>query len=325
MSDENDLEALLRFDPFEDKGGSADDGGDGSQQTAGEQTPAPDGGGDAGSQQAGADGAGKSGDEAGASDDSASQQKPDESREPGKDAAGKDTAADAEKEALKEQVRQANTAVARMQQDLDELKKSGKPADDGGSGKPADEAIPSYDFEIPNDIVEGVVAEDTATRQAALRKLVAGMGHSFHTSIRQEVQQKLDAAKNEFQQTAEQTAGRQTQTQQIYTDYFGQYPKHDSEVVRPIVQTKAREVMREWNVQEWSVQVRDEIGRRVEQTLNGAGFVRADAGGGQPPAQPSEGNGNAQQAPHMRRSGASPGGKPGGANSGDDIADTLFG
>lgn len=308
MTDEaKDIEEMLRFDPFE--GQSEDDSGQKADSTDDESVSA-DGGGDAGSQQTEDDQQTQSEDSASADDDTAESGKSDESRE---QASGESE----ELAALKEQNRQLSLAVQGLQ---DQIQNMGKSAEDD-SQSPSDDSVPEYSFTIPNEIVEGIADEDPAKRQAAVAGLVSGIGQTVHKTLREEMKQREDALRKELSQQSQDTSQRTSQVERIQQDYFGTFKEHDKEIVRPIVQTKAQEVMREWGVREWSIAVRDEIGRRVNQTLQASGVTF----GGKQDDPPNPPKPNGGQAPHQRRSGASPAAQPGGANSPDDISQTLFG
>ena len=324
----DEVEELLRFDPFnnpdegEGEGGgnnAAGAGGDNNDEPPannGRQQPSEsDGAGEAGGQHAEGDDGGKPEDSAAADDGSQQPPKHGKSGEPDK--------GNAEVEALKEQIRQQGILIQNMQQ-----QQAASQGQQGQGGQQAgqqeqNDPVPDYTLSIPHEIVEGLADDDSSKRSQALQMLVAGIGKTVHQTVRQEFQQKLDAAKQSISQENQQRQGQQSQTQQITTDYFGKYPTHGSQLLRPIVQQKAQEVMAEWNVQQWSPEVRDEIARRVDRTVQEAGFQTGQQ------QQPSNGGQrqNGQRAPHMRRGGASPAGKQesGGPNSQADIHDTLFG
>lgn len=312
---EKDINEILNYDPFEEDNsddGSDDSSGQHAQDDGGKQ-PQADGGGDAGSQETDEESQGGSEDSAGADDGSDSSQKSSQSHDP----------AEERIKALEEQLRQATAALQNLQQG----KEGGKEQDQGqGSDSDADSQpeIPSYEFQIPQAISDGIMADDPQQRSAALAQLVKGIGVEVHARVRQEFDDKLRKTV-EYQQSQQQTQTqeqqRQQQQEEIRRDYFNTYKNHDSDIIRPVVQRKASEVFQEWNVQTWTPTVRDEIARRVENELRNAGF------GGQPaPAQQSNGQ-DQSPPPHQRKGGSRPR-APAGApepNSMQDIESTLFG
>lgn len=315
-----DLETLFRYDPFEESGDEQQDGNEANN----EQEAQADGGGDAGSEQADQGKEDKSGDEASASEDASASEKPDESRGPAEE--------DDEKTALKEQIRQQQAAVREMQEELKKLRgdDSQQQGDQNQSewraaNQPEDDPVPDYLFDIPSNIVEGLAAEEPQQRKQALQQLVRGLGMEVHARVREDMNKRIQNVRSEAQQTQQETQ-QQSQVENIRKDYFGQYPKHDSDLIRPVVNRKAQEVFNEWGVREWTQNVRDEIGKRVDRELRTAGFQgeqAQDQGQDQQGADKPNGQGG---QPHMRRSGARPSGTAhGGPNSSDDIESTLFG
>jgi hypothetical protein len=311
-----DIEELFRFDPFTDDG-SDDSGYDAAAPSSGKELDDEyaDGAGDAGSQQADTDDSGKSEDAAAAAEGAEDQQKPDESGEP---AAGKGKdEKDEELENLKEQLRQQSAQMQELQKQLSS-KDEGQQEEAGKQ----DDTVPSYQFQIPDQIVNGLASEDENERRNAVSALVSGIGQSVHAQMQQQFREEMEKRIQRFQQESSQTSEQTTQAERIKQDYFGQYPRHDNDLIRPLVRTKSQEVLKEWGVREWTPRVRDEIAKRVDADLRKAGFSGEPADSGKETQQ--RGNG-AAAPPHMRRSGARPAGSAGGPNSSHDIENTLFG
>lgn len=322
---EKDINEILAYDPFaeqepappatDDK--SVDDSGKQvSPEDDGGSKPPADSGGDAGSKGAEGESQKPPEDSAGADDGTGSPQKPAESHDP----------AEERIKALEEQLRQTSVALQNLQQG----KEGQEPEKDAGK-KPESEAdsqpeIPSYEFQIPPQISEGIQSDDPQQRATALAQLVRGIGVEVHARVRQEFDDKLRKTV-EYQQTQQQQVQTQeqqkSQQEEIRKDYFSAYKNHDSDIIRPVVQRKAGEVFKEWNVQTWTPNVRDEIARRVETELRQSGFTAA--GGNDNGPKPNGHDPN--PPPHQRKSGARPGGSGGPAepNSVQDIESTLFG
>lgn len=315
----DDIDELLRFDPFSKGEDDSDDGPTGDQPEAqaaegkasdeGGESPAADGG-DAGSEPADAGDAGKPKDSATADDGTAQPAKPDESRDP---ASGESEAVTA----LQEQLRQSQVQIANLTTQLQTMQQQQPTAKPDDSDKGGDD-IPQYSFEIPTHIAEGIADEDPSNRAKAIQQLVMGLGQTIHKTVREEFDGKMKAAMQEFSQTAESQTQRTTQAERIKKDYFGKFSHHDTDVIRPVVQQVSADVMREWGVAEWSERVRDEIGKRVDGKLQQAGLI---VGQPTPPAPPKP----PAKQPHQRRAGSSPGAGSSGPNTPQDISSTLFG
>ena len=138
--------------------------------------------------------------------------------------------------------------------------------------------------------------------------------------------QKLENVSKQVKQEAQEETQSQTRADQIQRDYFGAFPHHDNEVLKPLVQRVSQQVMRERNVHKWTDTVRDEIGRRVDEEARKAGFRGLYSGESDSGSQSStRGNGQAGQ-PHMRSGQNSrPAPSSGGTNTTADIEKTLFG
>ena len=309
MSEDKDIDALFRYDPFAEESTSIEQNA-GGQEAAGSEDA--DGAGEAGSEQPESAGAEQSEDSAAADDGTAAQTKPDESGEPEKGEKDKEI------ERLREQLNQTSETVKNLQQQVSQPQQS-QGTEASGSGPKSDE-VPDYMFQMPESVANSLVSEDLATRQNALSQLVSGIGKSVHSTLQAQFREELEERVSQVQQETQQQTQNTSQVDTIRKDYFGQNPQHDSDLVRPLVQRKSQEVMNEWNVQKWTAGVRDEISRRVNAELQNAGM------GPQPQPQPqTQGNGQAG-APHMKRGNSRPATSGNaGPNSSQDIESTLFG
>jgi len=310
-----DIEELLRFDPMKEDESQED------ESQGGQSRQAEGAGEEAEAKQAGTESEGSSEEAQQGVDESEDKGKPSKSGEPESE----------EMRKLRDELEQTKAQLAEVQKQQGD--RGSSQAQSQGSDQSASsdqEQIPSYEFQIPNEIVESLASEDSQQRQAGLQKLVQGVGRSVHQTIREEMDQKLENVSKQVKQETQE----ETRADQIQRDYFGAFPHHDNEVLKPLVQRVSQQVMRERNVHKWTDTVRDEIGKRVDEEARKAGFRglhsgESDSAGhsqsGQAGESQTKGNGQAGQ-PHMRSGQNSrPAPSSGGTNTTADIEKTLFG
>lgn len=294
--DQPDIDELLRFDPFEQE---SDD------------SESAEGAGDAGSEQAEAQ-TQEQPEDSGQDDGVESEQKPSESGEP---AEGEDEKISR----LEEQLRQANAAIQEMESKIGQTQEQGQSS--ASESEQSDE-VPSYQFQIPQEIADAVASENTEDRQRGLNMLVDGIGRSVHQRLQEQFRKELEQRVEEVKQTQASQQQNETQADQIRKDYFGQNPDHDSDLIRPVVRSKSQEVMQEWGVRQWTSRVRDEIAKRVNNELRNAGFQKAGQDQQASQQADQQARSTSQDRPPAQRKGNS---RPAGSSAGSDIEQTLFG
>lgn len=169
------------------------------------------------------------------------------------------------------QNQQLETILSRLSQQLDQ----------GSQQQPEKQEqkepeVPAYDFNIPDEIVQGMASEDPGERKKALAAYTKGVAQAIHKTMRSEVQEEFQRVPNMIQSHTQQTQRAQT----IFQDFYGQYPELNRPELRSLITNQAQAMMQENPNMQWSPQVRDEIARRVR------GVLQSFAGGEQTQQQP---------------------------------------
>lgn len=168
------------------------------------------------------------------------------------------------------------------------------PGQPGAAPDPDAAAPGTYAVAIPQQLADGLLAEDPNTRGMALQQLMAGMGDYIHRTVVKAVREQV------LPQFQEQILGQTTQVletreraKDINTDYYGRFPTHNHAQIKPMVAATAQAVMAELGTNTWSEYVREETGRRVSAALAHASGVPqavAPQGGAAPAAPAAPGN-----------------------------------
>jgi hypothetical protein len=120
----------------------------------------------------------------------------------------------------------------------------------------------NYQFQIPNELVNALGAEDPATRQVGIQALVQSVGQAIHREVAQMIPQQVNEI---VQRQVPRYIEQNSQGDDILNDYYGNFPSHRA--VAPLVGQLAADVSREYGVNQWSPQLRDMVAQRVEATL----------------------------------------------------------
>lgn len=127
--------------------------------------------------------------------------------------------------------------------------------------------LPSYEFQIPDELANGIYSDDVAERKAALASLVSGIGQSVHATLRAEVEQRLQGLQQSLPQQVEQFTTATSERDKIRADFYGTFKELDRPEIYPLVKHYTAEVMKAGRHKNWTPQLRDEIGQKVKEFL----------------------------------------------------------
>lgn len=144
--------------------------------------------------------------------------------------------------------------------------------------------VPSYDYNVPDQLVEMMGSEDPAERKQAMSYLVKGVAQGIHQQIMSTVGSQFQNLQQNIPQTVQQMQQTQAIQQQVATDFYGKYPELNDPNVIPIVQNVAKQVLATHGGDQWSPEVRDQIGNQVKQIL---GKFAGNQSAGTPPRKPA--------------------------------------
>lgn len=239
----DEISSAIDFDPFGPEDNTGDSDADSNEADA-SQTPSEEAEGDT------ADG---SGDDAGqpAKTDTTGQQTEDGSQ------ANSDL-----QEYLKQNQELLQQVVSGKSQGEDKTQDS----KDEGEADPWSH-VPSYDYNVPDQLVEMMGSEDPNERKQAMGFLVKGVAQGIHQQIMSTVGSQFQNLQQHIPQTVQQMQQTQAVQQQVATDFYGTYPEFNDPNITPIVQNVAKQVMEEQGKNAWDQSLRDEIGKRVKGIL----------------------------------------------------------
>lgn len=140
--------------------------------------------------------------------------------------------------------------------------------------------MPDYLFNVPDQILEAVRSDDLEVQRAAYANMISGMAKAVHQSMYGTLQEGLTPI---IENRISDSRVEQDRRRNMHDDFYGTYKFLDNPQLKPMIAATAAQVSREWGTQEWSQQMRDEIYRRVVQTLQ---TVQGATQGGPPPPTP---------------------------------------
>lgn len=193
---------------------------------------------------------------------------------------------------------------------------------EGGAGESQD---PTFDFNIPDQLLELMGSEDPAERKQGVAALSKGVAQVAYKEAVTRVMKEFEA----LPQLINTALRQQEYSRQIFEDFYGTHKDLNRPEFRPVIVQVARAVMAEEaakrGVDQRAVQFDKTLGnaiakrtRELLQMKEPKSGGKAPAAGKKPPAALPKGGGNAPRA----KVGEGAGTKP---NSGGDIMDTLFG
>ncbi len=180
------------------------------------------------------------------------------------------------------------------------------------------DAIPSYQFQLEDNLLAAIGSEDQTEMRRGLSFLVSQIGQAVHTNLRQEYRtHTADAIQSYVTRHAED----KTQSETIQSDFYGKFPEYDNDVGRMIVGQAGTAYYAKHNVTGWSPEVRDGIAALAKESLQRMGVQALS----QPAAQNKlKGNGKPTRQAKQIAPTSRPSVKTGNSKS-DEIMDTIFG
>lgn len=232
-------------------------------------------------------------------------------------------AADPEKEELRNQLTQLRDQVNQLMGAQQAQGQGQGQGQEQGQGS----AIPAYDFNVPDKMMEMMDSADPTQRKQALAQMLKGTAQAVHQNVYNQFGQALQQLRQEIPQQAQQTMQQTSQVQQVNKDFFGTYPELNRTELQPMIQSVGQQVLQEFQqrgkrVDSWTPELRDEIGKRARQVLQTAAGSSGSAG----PAQGQQnGNRNSGASAPPRQFGGGTRPNPGGSSEQEDIMRTIFG
>lgn len=250
-AESDELAAMLEYDPF-DPQYAGDGAGDGS----GAEAPAQ---GDSGAGQ----------------DEGGTGQQADPNAQPSQPSGQEDPAQ------LRQQLDEALRFIHQLREGQGQAQgqQGAQPGQQGQTGAPqqgqdqsqGQEALPNYQFQIPDELLQMMDSDDPAQRKQALTYLGQGVAQSVHQMVRQEMTDKMGRLQQELPQTIQQQQAAQAQQRQIFDDFYGTYQDLNRPELRPTIVEVAKAVAGEYQQKgmpvSWGPEFKQTVANRVYQVL----------------------------------------------------------
>lgn len=180
---------------------------------------------------------------------------------------------------------------------------------------PAEE-FPSYLYEIKDDLVNAIRAEDPAIVRQAIQYIVQQTALSVHKNLRQEYRTHTQDAVQRYVQThVKQTR----ESDEVQTDFYSRYPELNNPAGRSVVIAAAQSLFTDSAPPRYTPQLGDQIAKKAKELI--ASIAGVPPG---PPAAPEAAPKKLKKPPvQTKPTTRPPVEKPDGLAA--DVQDTLFG
>jgi len=165
-----------------------------------------------------------------------------------------------------------------------------KPVTADAKAQPEDN-IPAYQFNVTDDYINAIRDDDPQVVRAALQGIMTGVARATHIEMQKEYKAHTQSAIAGYVNRHTEVTKIQTDVQ---SDYYGNFPQHNKPAIRAMVVAIGQNVMSEMGANAWSPELRNEIGKRVNETLVGGLQGGAPQGGGGPATTGSRAEQNTQ-------------------------------
>lgn len=176
-------------------------------------------------------------------------------------------------------------ALTKAIADRDGRKEGGDPSPPG-KPTPSAVAVPGYDFDIPDELVDAISAEDPRVRKMALRALVKGTATAIHQEMMREIEPKLKEIPLATEASLSARQAQIAQRDAVLRDFYEKFPELAKEELSPFLANVAQKVMVETGISSWNETLRDAVGNRARQIL-GMALPAAPVGKVVKPAVPA--------------------------------------
>lgn len=138
----------------------------------------------------------------------------------------------------------------------------------GQQGQPGTQPQPQrrYGFQVQQQILDGLNAEDPNVRNGSLVTLVNGVGEIIHDTVIAEVRGMIEQMSAAVPQQIQQTTQAAAEQQKVFNDFYGTFPELNQPAFHQLVGTIAGQIGAK-KPGGWTPALRDEIGREVYKIL----------------------------------------------------------
>lgn len=132
----------------------------------------------------------------------------------------------------------------------------------GPEGEPVEFPEVYNRLTVPDQMIDELAHEDRAVRKNAMQNLVRGIAQVLHNEVIQSFRKEMPTRVGRMMQ--EHTA-TENYRKQVEDDYYGNFPQHRT--VRSFVAQVVPTVMQELRASSWTPEVRNAVGKRVQDLL----------------------------------------------------------
>jgi hypothetical protein len=195
--------------------------------------------------------------------------------------------------------------------------------------KPAEPAQPQapkaaeeikYDFQVPNEIVEAMGAEEPATRHKAVNALVNGLANKLAKDFGSAMAEMAKHVQAEAVKAALGQVDSRTSEQRVRDDFYSAHPDlkelaDNLPAIDGVVWQTAQQIAQATGAKGWSKELRDQVGATLRLQLK---LTPPPNGGAKPPA-----GGRQPRKPQFSAGSGPASARQNGAAEGNEFSDVL--
>lgn len=123
-----------------------------------------------------------------------------------------------------------------------------------------------FNFDVPDELVDGLGNEDPRVRKNVLKILLDSQGDMVYRKVMTDMQEQVG---NRITETIQQQTAQQRYHEAVFNDFYTAYPHLNRDDLRPMIVSVAGAVAKETGATTWSPGFRDAIAARVTAILAG--------------------------------------------------------
>lgn len=135
-----------------------------------------------------------------------------------------------------------------------------------GEEAPAD-ALPAYDFEIPDQLVEALTTSDVKVFKQGVTALAKGLAIAIHGQMQKQFESVYNQRFDSLPAQVMQTIQAASQKQAVFQDFYGKNPELNKPALYPIVTKVAEEAAKRLKKTAWDDELRDVVAKDVKALL----------------------------------------------------------
>lgn len=168
---------------------------------------------------------------------------------------------DPEKELLRQALKDKDTLIQSLQKPA-----AGEPGKGTEGGKEVKSNIPAYEVRVPDNLVEALASEDPRERSEALTGLIKGTAQLVHTKVMEMVGAQIQEVVTNFPRVIQSHFQAEQARKEIFDDFYGKYPELKKPAIVDLVKKEARNLQTK-GLTEYNDKFRDTLATNVKAIL----------------------------------------------------------